>query len=119
MNKETLAALDASIKHWEENAKATSVDDASVGASDCALCRKFHAVFKRDYHADAMEKSCCGCPIEKATGRKFCEETPFTRAETAHKAWFYSEAGGRAGRAFRIAAHGQLSFLKAIRPIGL
>ena len=51
MSDETLAALKASIKHWDDNVMAKTPGGASVGANACALCGLY------------IERRCFGCPV--------------------------------------------------------
>lgn len=112
MNKETLAALDASIKHWEENV-ALPMAETSVAAEKCALCELF---FQR-----GMDDTCQGCPIFEASGSTYCEDTPYHEAAEWRYLWRHDPRANNATREkrFREAALAELSFLKAIRPIGL
>lgn len=109
MNKETLAALDASIKHWEENARAETPEEANVDGRACALCNMFNDLRSGDI-------SCRRCPVMWATGWRSCAGTPYQRAAIAFYDW---SSGHAVADQFREAALAELNFLKAIRPIGL
>lgn len=78
MDAETLKALQASIKHWEENVAAKHPDDAKLGMRSCALCHMF-----------AVNKSpgCVGCPVYAVTGLRSCENTPYQNATDAKFLW--------------------------------
>lgn len=109
MNQETLAALDASIKHWEENARADDFEAAKIGSVHCALCRMF---------CRRLEiVNCHGCPVMDATGEYSCAGTPYYRTADAYTEWCDDKPGAEAR--FHAAAGDMTSFLKAIRPIGL
>ena len=82
MDSETLTALKASIEHWRENESALGIDEASVSAGNCALCRLFQT--------DRI-KTCKGCPVAEATGDIFCELSPYEEASKAYKYWFNVE----------------------------
>lgn len=72
MNKKTAKALEASIKHWEENLKATVLDEISVQGEDCALCM-LH-----------LGPSCGDCIINQATGESGCDDSPYMEAVKIH-----------------------------------
>ncbi len=78
MDDRTLTALKASIEHWRENESALGIEDASVSAGNCALCRMFQT--------DRI-KTCKGCPVAEATGDIFCELSPYEEAREAYKCW--------------------------------
>lgn len=65
MNKATLKALKASIKHWQ-------TDTPPMMASDCALCNRFHYACRKSYSSTGEY-----CPIFKQTGKRGCAETPY------------------------------------------
>lgn len=109
MNKSTAKALEASIKHWEENAKAETIDAVSTSADDCALCEKFNALDN--------QTSCVGCPVFAATGKPFCEGTPFETASLHRRYWYFASSQNYRARAaaFRKAARAELAFLESLR----
>lgn len=67
-------ALCASVKHWEENVAATTPEDASIYAGDCALCNTFW-------------NRCQGCPVAQAAGDTNCRKTPYAKAALAYESW--------------------------------
>lgn len=67
MDKKTLAALKASIKKWERNAKSVAAAMQYAGLKNCPLC-KIH---------NAGPDGCGDCPVENATGLSWCAATPF------------------------------------------
>ena len=106
MTDKTLAALDASIAHWDDNAKAETPADASTGADACALCRDF------------VLKTCDGCPVASRAGRPFCNGTPYAEA----RAWFFKWCLYRTPKsaaAFRAAATAERDFLTETRQMYL
>lgn len=102
MSKGDLAALKASILHWEENVAAKTPDEAGVQPEDCALCQKF---WRRD--------SCIGCPVARRTGQSYCEGSPYLDAVDALTNW---ENGTGSRKAFRKAAKAEVEFLKSLLP---
>lgn len=102
MDRRTLTALNASIKHWEENVAAEKPEDATFSPNDCALCRIF------------FEEIFCGnCPVAVRTGQGCCGGTPYYDAVDAHEDW-QDCVGSRA--AYREAARRELAFLKSLLP---
>jgi len=110
MDAETLKALDASIEHWGEIVAADKPSDVEIGADACALCDKFNVWEWSD------PRACRGCPVFSVTGRESCRDTPFGDALTTFLLW---ERGDGSKLAFINAAQAELSFLKALRPIGV
>lgn len=101
MDPMTREALEASIKHWEENVSAKTVRAASTGARECALCQLF------------LEGSCKRCPVFERTGQPACRETPYDAASKAYVKWCL---GNGTRRAFRAAAQAELDFLRSLLP---
>lgn len=67
MDTKTLAALKASIAHWQENlAKAKAGERFETGPGECALCHLFF--FYND---------CNGCPVKEKIGQPGCVTTPY------------------------------------------
>lgn len=100
MNDETKAALEASIKHWEENARVDDIDDAHIGAKHCALCRIFNSRFR-------AKNNCNGCPVKEKTFYSWCIGTPCAEAENVYRS--------RDLHRFRECAHAEVEFLKGLR----
>ena len=99
MDKETREALEASIKHWEENAAVDHLKDVKLGEENCALCRLF------------IRDSCKGCPIfENDTNQQYCIGTPYYAAHSARRGEPPSLG------TFRMAAQEMVDFLKSLRP---
>jgi hypothetical protein len=109
MDAETRAALEASIKHWEENVSAEQAWETSVGPSKCALCALFSA------QLTTTENHCGGCPVAEAVGEISCEGTPYLKAVSARIDWLMSPSGGTK-RQWREAAQAELDFLISLRP---
>lgn len=101
MDAKTLKALKSSIEHWEANARAESVDDASARDVDCALCAAFD--------------HCIGCPVAKTTGASGCERTPYHAAYNALRTW-REMRDGDSRNAFHVAAQAEVAFLKSLLP---
>jgi hypothetical protein len=109
-NRKTEAALEGSIKHWQENVAAETPDDASTDASDCALCLVFQP--KDGPVLDA----CKGCPVSAKTGELYCHGTPYYGASLACIMW-KSHRGKRTKQKWRKAAQAELDFLISLRPV--
>ena len=114
MDAETCTALEASIKHWEENVAAESWVDTNVGWESCALCLKFIE----------QKEACTGCPVQEKTGRIGCWSTPYNDAAEAINNWedaikFEGEwaiTPEQAKAEWVKAATVELEFLKSLRP---
>ena len=102
MTDKTLAALDASIVHWDDNARAKTPSDASIRAADCALCRAFES------------PPCDGCPVARRTGTADCDGSPYYRARSLFYAWAAAPTPENAA-AFRAAATAERNFLVETR----
>lgn len=102
MDDETLTALQASIKHWDDNAKAEAPGDASADADDCALCGLF------------FRRGCLGCPVAEKTGNECCEGSPYWVAYEALRDW--KKDGTVNGDTFRAAAAAERDFLISLLP---
>lgn len=103
MTPNTLRALRASIKHWEENAAAETPEEVGATARECALCAKF------------IYGGCTDCPVFYETGNELCEGTPYIAAFDALEAWEATPTP-EAEAAFRIAARAEVDFLKSLLP---
>lgn len=102
MDEATLAALNASIKHWEDNVKADTPSAVSMSPHDCALCEQY-------YH-----NNCDGCPVSERTGVSRCRRTPYERAQRAWGRWWMGDPTQEA--AFRTAPQAMLDFLRSLLP---
>ena len=99
MNKKTLEALKASIRHWEENLATDDPGKASTHAFYCALCRLF------------SDDDCAGCPVAEAVAEN-CWDTPFSAASRGINKW-------RAGGPKPVAEiQAEIDFLKSLLPEG-
>lgn len=112
MDKRTREALEASIKHWQENVAAEEYLRASLRAEDCALCIKFNS-HATDENSEGEKTDCIGCPVMERTGIRYCEGSPYGRASRALANWRL-HAENR--EAFRAAAQRELDFLISLRP---
>lgn len=108
MDDITKEALEASIKHWEENAEVRSPSSANLGIRSCALCKLFYC------------RDCAGCPVAQKTNQRLCYGSPHTVASGVKEQWrnaYGNNAANRAelGEAFRAAARAEVEFLKGLR----
>lgn len=75
----TKQALDLSIAKWAFIVKQLEAGQEIVadgGTTTCALCLNFNAKAWSSQGED-----CEGCPVAEATGKPFCDDTPYTRLE--------------------------------------
>ena len=63
MNKETLQALEESIKHWQE-------DPGPFEGQNCALCKRFGSQCEKLITRER-------CPVYEETGLRGCGDTPY------------------------------------------
>jgi hypothetical protein len=68
MTKNTIAAIKGSILHWERILLGR--EDEIMGPQSCPLCQTFR------HRVDGL-MTCGRCPVKMATGRSFCEGTPY------------------------------------------
>jgi hypothetical protein len=95
MNAETLAALQGSIKHWEENVERVKNDNHPIlGAEHCPLCD----MFKR------KGNECNCCPVKLLTGKHLCISTP------------YCDVTKNIGTKLLAACEAELAFLRSLLP---
>ena len=66
MDAKTLQALNGSIIKW---AKIVTGEGEDKGTDNCPLCKEFF----HNIHGEGCE----GCPVKEATGRRYCEESPY------------------------------------------
>lgn len=97
--KETLAAIQDSIKHWERMRDGKNGASENPGPAACALCVLFFD-----------SSSCAGCPIATKTVQKLCLGTPYYDAE---KTW---ELRFEQPNAWRYASQEMIDFLKSLLP---
>ena len=107
MTPEAAKALEASIKHWEENAVAERPEDASTQGSDCALCAKFN-------REDDDETYCIHCPVFKHTNKRLCAYTHYLGASLSLHEWKNSPTEHNR-LAFQARARKEVEFLKSLR----
>jgi hypothetical protein len=101
----TLAALKASIAHWNENIAAETPEDVGLGSDECALCGLF------------FKNSCRRCPISRRTGRQSCMGTPYLSADQAWCRWD-RKTDPTTHAAWIIAATAMRDYLVALLPEG-
>lgn len=104
MDTKTREALEASIKHWEENVAAETPNDANTGWRACALCNLF------------FFKGCDECPVVDWSGERACKETPYLSALHALRLWRNDASDIDRRDAWRTAAQAELDFLISLRP---
>lgn len=110
MDDRTLTALKESIAHWTANVAAETWKEASTGAFDCALCKIFN-------NGPILErKECIGCPVRQKTGRRYCERTPYYRADASLNVWSNNPDSQSAKATWRLAAQRELDFLIGLLP---
>lgn len=97
MDEQTHTALLASIEKWKRN-REVHLEEGSVGASKCPLCRLFHPIYDGD-----QQTHCCGCPVAEHTGAPYCRSTPYRRA-----------ANARTQLAWEEACEDEIAFLKSL-----
>jgi hypothetical protein len=101
MPARTLAALKASIQHWQRLSTGKRHPGEDIGGDNCALCHLFW-----------FDRGCRGCPVSAKTGFSDCEGTPYgntSRARHRH---------GLDSPQFRAAAKLELAFLRSLLPKG-
>lgn len=114
LDQRTLVALRQSIEKWEQNAEAKTPDDYLVEPITCALCSVFY-----------FDEDCVGCPVSSATGKQFCERTPYRAAEAMLGVWMATSgnkvcalARDAARAEARSAARKEADFLRSLWPAG-
>lgn len=101
MNPKTLAALEDSIKKWEDIAVGADVD---LGVLNCPLCDIFYK--------PGNVNICDGCPVREHTGLSGCRGTPYDEAAEL------VDLDGRAETAPAISASWkEVAFLRTLLPI--
>lgn len=118
MDDDTLAALKASIRHWQENVAAEDVYAVKLGPRYCALCTMFRL-------RDEFVLTCKGCPVSERTREVGCDGSPYDKAESRYSLWrgaVDTDAPSRdiacAKAAWRRAAQAELDFLIGLLPEG-
>ena len=98
-------ALEESIRHWEENARAETVKDVKISSDDCALCLLFRS----------KEQDCAGCPVSAFSGKPFCLNTPYINAYYTNRQWEDEPKSDKRKKNFHAAAQKEVEFLKSLR----
>ncbi|MDH1268948.1 hypothetical protein N5C81_15085 [Rhizobium pusense] len=109
MEQITREALEASIKHWQEITEVTAYNQVHIGPEDCALCQLFNI-----HDDDNEDQNCIGCPVRDATGKRYCGDSPYLRANNAKISWW---EGKSKLEDFIAAAKDELDFLISLRPV--
>lgn len=105
MNKDTLKALKASIKHWERMRDGKKTESDKPLSVYCSLCGRFNENY--DGGKSCTRPSGERCPVFVKTGVELCSATPY---DWAFKAW----KGGASD--FQIVAGEEVAFLKRLLP---
>lgn len=105
------AALDASRAHWRANLAAETPNEAGILSEDCALCGLFYGVPDDESDAD-----CRGCPVMRATGRRYCSGSPYIAAFDAFDAWRDNPTSPEAKAAWRVTCLAMCEFLERLDP---
>jgi len=102
MNKQTLKALQGSIKKWELIVAGDGLDN---GTDNCPLCVRFYS------------RDCKGCPVRAKTGESECCETPYIDWKNTHNngGMVYFPLVANTPEKKR-AAREELRFLKSLLP---
>jgi hypothetical protein len=118
MKSETLIALVKSIQHWQKNMRQESPHSVETGAAYCALCEIFNLSYIGGDDDDELGP-CVElgepCPVKVATGRGFCEGSPYEEAYYAWQKWSKSNFWIDRWR-FHDAARRELEFLQSLLP---
>lgn len=109
MQEEVREALEASIKHWEENLAAEHPAQASVWGNKCALCQ----LFNYGTDEDCIHEDYGMCPVYEKTGENNCEESPWEDARAAYLRW--NAYGNDKITQWKEAAQAELDFLCSLR----
>lgn len=117
MAPETLAALRASIKHWEQNRDVREPIFAGIQAKDCPLCDVF--LDRHRFKAESFVRDYCGaCPIAKKTGQPGCEGTPWMATRQALSTWSCNPGNAFYRHRWRVVAQREVDFLISLLPEG-
>lgn len=108
MRAATKKALLASIDHWRQNEKAATLNDILIGPTHCALCTRFWTGGRCTRSTPSTSEP---CPVYKATGKVYCQNSPFDSCSKAYKDCDL--------RAFRRAAKKERLFLESLLPSSL
>ena len=109
LNKGEVAALEGSIKDWEERAAGKD------GLIDCACCN--FSEEQRDaslLHHDEYQNACFGCPIFNYTGQQQCGDTPHDDWVSACNEQIRSESDTDFSQEMFDAAAKEVAFLKEV-----
>lgn len=96
MDERTLTALKGSIEKWDAIVAGTGRD---YGTHNCPLCAAFYQP------SNPEDDDCTGCPVREATGRSWCDGSPYDNYRSCKSCW---------GR--QRAAKKELEFLRSLLP---
>ena len=82
--KQDIAALRKSIKHWKkDNVGKQHPSDIKTGPDECALC-----VLYTELNDDIEDnRDCEGCPVYHKTGEQGCVDSPYTTVAHLQNVW--------------------------------
>lgn len=103
MDERTAEALEASIKHWEENREVSKPEQAKIDANDCALCNLY------------VLDGCEGCPVAQRSGHKGCHGSPYFDARFTLADWRKWPDDPDRKQAWQKACDAEIAFLKSLR----
>lgn len=117
MNPETLTALKASIKHWEENVSIPNITEAHFGSSYCALCQRFINNAAGTCTTEDGES----CPVSIKANAIGCVNTPWRDVTIASQAYIYAKNKNSDiieyhEKNYRLCAQRELDFLRSLLP---
>lgn len=114
--KQVAEALEASIKHHEQNLAAELPDDVNIGIKACALCVLFHP-----WNTPGVTILCKGCPVFEKTGQSLCHDTPYEEVAATFDEWAESDPDAtdetieELRETFRQKERAEIKFLKSLR----
>jgi len=107
LTKRVRAAIEASIKHWEEAWAEPNPCEINLGRDQCALCALF------------WDDDCERCPVFVATGAIHCEASPYVAAFGAKQDWLGRYTANlfdkdKKRTRWKIQARKEINFLKSL-----
>ena len=111
MSPEVAAALEASIEHWKQNAKAKKLKNAHIFSESCPLCN----LFLDDDGKKCDSANLGSCPIKARTGSNLCNRTPWVDCRDTFMEWTYSRKSASLSKKFRADALRMVAFLESLR----
>ena len=112
MTPDELAAIRASITHWEQNLAAETPKAASVSGTNCPLC----TYAEENFPPSSEESACTICPVYKKTGHFQCFNSPYQDAATYYYLWRSALGTLHDRDLFRKYAALEIKFLQSLLP---